>query len=492
MKITLNTFTHITVLLTALLLAPVPFGRAQSDSSTPGVVEVSALPTNGTFWSMQLTNLPPWPLNPFPDVPLYTDGTPGNYYYDDRDVDYPALWSANAASASQSRGRSMAQDEVPAPGGDGVGTNYSGGGGPSTSNFIPPWGFVPCETWTNFWLQVSNSSGLIDITISNTLPGLSYNLLQKTSLNDAYWVPIQTLNATGSSTTASPVSTGTNQLYFAATLTNAEPPLISIPPSNQVVSLGQTAVFSVTATASPAPGYQWQFNGVNLPGKTAATLTIANVQSTNVGAYTVIVSNVICWDSATAGLGTIWSNQLGAAIYASPAISQNGDIFIATTGSMLFALDAAGNVKWSNSINTGQEETDGFLTGSVSLAADGSALYIGTQAFAGGAGYLDAFNPTNGALLWQTSLEASVVSTPAIGASDIYIGTCDGGGPGLYSINPTTHAIDWLFQTDGPNNSFSGVDSSPAVGPTCAVYFMASGDLFAISPVGVLKWFFPL
>ncbi len=489
MKITLNAFTQITVLLTALLLAPVLPGRAQSDSSTPGVVEVSALPTNGTFWSMQLTNLPPWPINPWPGCELYTDGTPDNYYYDDRSVDYPALWSANAASASQSLSRGMAQDDVPAPGGDGGGTNDSGGGGVPLIIFNPPSGnYVPCDTWTNFWLQISNSAGVIDITISNTLPGLSYSLLQKTTLNDANWVPIQTLTATGPATAASPVSAGTNQLYFAATLTNAQPPLITVPPSNQVVSLGQTAVFSVTATGSPAPVYQWQFNGANLPGKTAATLTIANVQSTNVGAYTVIVSNVICWDSASAGLGTIWSNYLGAAIDASPAISKTGDIFIATRGSMLIALDVAGNVKWSTNIVTGQEDT---LTGSDSLAADGSAVLIGTQD--SGGGYLMAFNPTNGAPLWQNFMGASVVSTPAIsaGGGAICAGSYDE-YTGLSSINPTIHTIDWTFQTDDPNSFFSQVDSSAAVGSDCTVYLMASGDLYAISPSGALKWFYPL
>jgi hypothetical protein len=39
--------------------------------------------------------------------------------------------------------------------------------------------------------------------------------------------------------------------------------------------------------------YQWQLNGVNMPGATAATCKITNAQERSVGNYTVIVSNVI-------------------------------------------------------------------------------------------------------------------------------------------------------------------------------------------------------
>jgi hypothetical protein len=67
MKNTLNTFALITVILTALLAPSTPVCRAQSEPETANVVEVSSLPTRGNFWSMQLTNFPPLPYNPFPD-----------------------------------------------------------------------------------------------------------------------------------------------------------------------------------------------------------------------------------------------------------------------------------------------------------------------------------------------------------------------------------------------------------------------------------------
>jgi hypothetical protein len=39
--------------------------------------------------------------------------------------------------------------------------------------------------------------------------------------------------------------------------------------------------------------YQWRFNNVNIPGATTNTYTKSNVQLTNAGNYSVVVSNVV-------------------------------------------------------------------------------------------------------------------------------------------------------------------------------------------------------
>src|SRR5271165_6892098 len=50
-------------------------------------------------------------------------------------------------------------------------------------------------------------------------------------------------------------------------------PVITQQPASQTVSVGQTATFSVAATGSPSPGYQWQKNGASVSGATSATYT---------------------------------------------------------------------------------------------------------------------------------------------------------------------------------------------------------------------------
>ena len=52
----------------------------------------------------------------------------------------------------------------------------------------------------------------------------------------------------------------------------------------------ETAVFAVTA-AGPNLSYQWYFNGAPIASATNATLTLPHVKATNVGSYSVSVSN---------------------------------------------------------------------------------------------------------------------------------------------------------------------------------------------------------
>jgi hypothetical protein len=68
-------------------------------------------------------------------------------------------------------------------------------------------------------------------------------------------------------------------------------PTINSQPASASVNVGGNASFSVSATGTPAPTYQWRKDGADLTGQTNATLSLTNVQSTNAGNYTVVVSN---------------------------------------------------------------------------------------------------------------------------------------------------------------------------------------------------------
>ena len=76
-----------------------------------------------------------------------------------------------------------------------------------------------------------------------------------------------------------------------ATLTVDVPPVIVVPPSNQVVVAGSNASFTVTATGTPAPAYQWLRNGTNPVGTDTNVLALTNVQPSQSGNYMVTVTN---------------------------------------------------------------------------------------------------------------------------------------------------------------------------------------------------------
>jgi hypothetical protein len=76
------------------------------------------------------------------------------------------------------------------------------------------------------------------------------------------------------------------------------------------VNAGQNATFTVTATGTPAPTYQWRKNGAAITGATSATLSLSNVQDADAGSYDVIVSNSAGSLTSTAAVLTVASSRL--------------------------------------------------------------------------------------------------------------------------------------------------------------------------------------
>lgn len=62
-------------------------------------------------------------------------------------------------------------------------------------------------------------------------------------------------------------------------------------PSDRNVPPGETVVFGVTVRASGRVNYQWSHEGIDLPGATGATLSLADVQIEDSGDYRVSVSD---------------------------------------------------------------------------------------------------------------------------------------------------------------------------------------------------------
>ena len=82
-------------------------------------------------------------------------------------------------------------------------------------------------------------------------------------------------------------------------------PVITAHPQGQTVNQGVDVSFSVTATGTPDPTYQWQRNGVNIPGATDAELLLQNVQRGDSGSYRVVVSNTAASVTSNAAYLTV-------------------------------------------------------------------------------------------------------------------------------------------------------------------------------------------
>jgi Immunoglobulin I-set domain len=159
----------------------------------------------------------------------------------------------------------------------------------------------------------AGQTATFSVTATGTAP-LSYQW-QKNSANIA--------GATAATyTTAATASTDNGETFdvivsnaagsktsTSATLTvnaAAVAPTITAQPTNQTVTVGQTATFSVTATGTAPLTYQWQKNSANIAGATAASYTTPATASTDNGAtFDVIVSNTVGSQTSTTATLTV-------------------------------------------------------------------------------------------------------------------------------------------------------------------------------------------
>jgi hypothetical protein len=119
-------------------------------------------------------------------------------------------------------------------------------------------------------------------------------------------------------------------------------PVITTQPTNLTVTAGNTAMFTVTASGTPPPNYQWSFNNTNITGATTATLILTNVQAAQAGSYSVVVSNVA---------GSITSSNALLTVNVPPAppaiSSQTGNQVVAVGTAATFSVTATGTAPLS-------------------------------------------------------------------------------------------------------------------------------------------------
>jgi len=157
-----------------------------SSGSFENLQLVKSPPQSGTFWSLQLSNsLPPFPANPFPELPVYSWGSA--YIFDDWDVDwvaireqgFPLFQTTNTNSSGEIQ---MAADGPPMPGDGGGGTNE----GWPTNSFPAAYDYSTNDLWleivgvtnaTGYFVVHTPDTNAVDLftttNLSPTVPGLN-------------------------------------------------------------------------------------------------------------------------------------------------------------------------------------------------------------------------------------------------------------------------------------------------------------------------------
>lgn len=97
----------------------------------------------------------------------------------------------------------------------------------------------------------------------------------------------------------------------AALVISGLPPSIASEPTSRTVAAGTTVSFTVTASGSPTFTYEWRKDGVTvsnsstISGATTPTLTLGNVQASDMGTYDVVVTNSVTFATSTGATLTV-------------------------------------------------------------------------------------------------------------------------------------------------------------------------------------------
>lgn len=119
------------------------------------------------------------------------------------------------------------------------------------------------------------------------------------------------------------------------------PPVFMNHPASRSTRVGTTVTLSGAATGTPSPTYQWQKDGINIPGATLSSLLLSNVGTNDTGVYSLLAVNSAGTNSSDLALFTVWPISFAAEFGGVAAGSDtDGD---GLTALMEYALGGATN-----------------------------------------------------------------------------------------------------------------------------------------------------
>ena len=107
---------------------------------------------------------------------------------------------------------------------------------------------------------------------------------------------------------------------FRVRYTQNQPPQVNEHPQDTLVTIGSPATFTVTASGSPPLSFQWQRNGVDVPGATSSSYMLPTTTASDEGArFRVVVSSPYGTATSNEAVLHVTTDNLPVATITSPA-----------------------------------------------------------------------------------------------------------------------------------------------------------------------------
>ena len=147
------------------------------------------------------------------------------------------------------------------------------------------------------------------------------------------------------------------------------PPSFTAQPQDRVALAGANVIFDAVLAGTPPLSYQWQFNGFNLPNATGPSLVLTNVQLSQAGRYSVVVTNAYGSTNSSAALLSVTTVAAWGGNEGTNAPVLTNVVAVAGGESHSLALRRDGSVIAWGANDYGQSDVPGGLTSVVAIAA---------------------------------------------------------------------------------------------------------------------------
>ncbi|HMI85011.1 MAG TPA: PQQ-binding-like beta-propeller repeat protein [Polyangiaceae bacterium] len=172
----------------------------------------------------------------------------------------------------------------------------------------------------------------------------------------------------------------------------------------------------------------------------------------------------------------IWRVQARRKCYSSPAVADDGTVYVGSQDHYLYAVSAEGKVRWR--VDLGAD-----VDSSPAVQDDGTII-VGSDK-----GEVVALAPENGEIRWAAAVGGFVRGAMSVGRDGtVFTGTY-GPTPRLVALEPANGAVRFRFPVSGTGASEFGIHGGPVEDAAGRLYFGAQDDhAYCLAADGTLLW----